>query len=121
MILHPAPSAPEILVDYSSVALFEQIPEEYLQAAAALRMLFVDRSVGGNISDGLTCLSYESDEVAPAHCRRLEHVDPSFTVDPAELDWYRPGGYDRANWDYWFWPDGCGSCFDKVQCVYRQR
>src|SRR5690606_11229312 len=70
------PPASSIVVDHTSVALFEQIPEQYLSAAANLRMLFIDRSVGGNISDGLTCLSYPSGELAPNHCSRTEHREP---------------------------------------------
>jgi len=75
-----------IVVDHTSVALFEEIPEQYIEAAANMRMLFIDRSVGGNINDGLTCLGYASDEVAPSHCKRYEHVDPAFSVSPSEVD-----------------------------------
>jgi hypothetical protein len=50
-------------------------------AASNTAMLFIDRSVGGNISDGLTCLSYPTDEDAPNHCVRYVHVDPTFSVD----------------------------------------
>jgi hypothetical protein len=110
-------AASPIVVDHNSVALFESIPENYLQAAEDLSMLFVDRSVGGNISDGLTCLSYPTDEQAPSSCRRLDHVDPSFTVDPSELDWNRPGGYTRSNWIYNYWPGtGCGGWYEAVGC-----
>ena len=104
------------MVDHTSVALFEQIPEEYLQAAAALHMIFIDRSVGANIDDGLTCLSYPSDEAAPNHCSRYEHVDPAYSLDPSEVDWNRPGGYDRSNWDFQFWGSGCNSWSDKLDC-----
>ncbi len=95
-----------IVIDHNSVALFEHIPEQYLQDAAALRMFFVDRSVGGNINNGLACLSYDTDEDAPNYCSRWEHPgNPSYPVDPSEVDWSRPGGYDNSNWDYFFWPN----------------
>jgi hypothetical protein len=111
------PAASPIVVDHNSVALFESIPENYLQAAESLSMLFVDRSVGGNVSDGLTCLSYPTDEQSPSSCRRLTHVDPAFTVDPSELDWSRPGGYTRSNWIYNYWPGtGCGGWYEAVGC-----
>lgn len=89
-----------IYVDRHSIALFEQIPEQYIQAAAALTMMFSDRSVGGNISEGLNCLSYDTDEAAPSHCDWGPHPNPAFTVDPSEVNWDRPGGYPRDNWVY---------------------
>ncbi len=120
------PAAPEaitlpdgpIVVDHTSVALFDQIPETYLQAAANLRMFFMDRSVGGNIDGGLDCLSYTSDEVAPNSCVRYTHVDPAYSVDPSEVNWYRAGGYDRSRWLYQYWPDTspCAEWYDKVGC-----
>lgn len=107
-----------IVVDHTSVELFEQIPEEYLQAAAALNMFFMDRSVGLNIDEGLTCLSYPSDEEAPDGCSRIQHVDPIYEVDPSVVSWSRPGGYDRSNWDFQLWEDGCDSWSDKQQCFF---
>ena len=93
--------AEPIVVDHRSVALFEQIPEAYLQAAENTSMFFADRSVGDNISAGLTCLSYATDELAPDHCSRVEHLEPSYAVSPDEVNWSRPGGYSRANWQYY--------------------
>lgn len=111
---HPSGS---IVVDHNSVALFEQIPESYLQAAAAMPMIFVDRSVGQNIDDGLDCLGYPSDEEALARCRVLDHVDPRFTVNREQLNWSRAGGYSRSNWDFHFWPEtGCSEWFTKLEC-----
>lgn len=117
----PSPSG-AIVVDHTSVALFESIPETYLQAAAALDMFFMDRSVGHNINDGLSCLGYATDDAAPSHCTRLEHADPTFTVDASELEWSHVGGYDRSNWDFQAWPndEDCpdwstkGACFVDV-------
>jgi len=59
-----------IIVDHTSVALFEQIPDEYLAAAGALRMVYADRSVGWNITQALDCLTASSWQQAPAYCRR---------------------------------------------------
>jgi len=102
----PATPAANLVIDHNSVALFEQIPEQYLQDAAALRMFFVNRSVGGNINNGLDCLSYDTDEDAPNYCSRWEHPGtPAYPVDSSEVDWSRPGGYDNSNWDYFFWPN----------------
>lgn len=101
-----------IYVDHNSVALFDQIPTQYLNAAAGIDMLFVNRSVGGNISDGLTCLS-QPWASAPNNCKRHEHVVAAFSVDPSEVYW--DGTYDRANWDYLFWP-GVGDPNQRVNC-----
>ncbi len=121
-----APTQARIIVDHNSIALFDQIPEQYLQAAADIDMLFIDRSVGGNIDDGLSCLSYESDEVAPSRCKRYEHVVPQYSVDPSVVSWSHPGGYDRSNWDFLYWDElpasvhdangNCSSWDQKTQC-----
>jgi hypothetical protein len=80
-------------------------------------MFFMDASVGDNISDGLECLNYPSDEDAPSHCTAYIHVDPAFSTSPDEVDWSRPGGYDRSNWDYQTWPLlVCGGWYEKVSC-----
>jgi hypothetical protein len=81
-------------------------------------MLFMDRSVGGNISDGLTCLGYASDEAAPSHCKRFTHVDPRYSLPATEVNWSRTGGYSRANWDYLYWPTGCDSWDSKLGCFF---
>jgi hypothetical protein len=107
-----------VVVDHNSVALFGQIPEAYLQAAASMSMLFIDRSVGENINEGLSCLSSSTDEEAPNYCRRSNHPVPEFSVDPSVLNWSRPGGYDRSRWVYQPWPESCGGeWYDKVECV----
>jgi len=93
-----------VVVDHSSLTLFDQIPEEYLRAAASMKMMFVDRSVGGFINEGLTCLSHESDEVAPTPCKTYIHIVPEFSSPASEVDWSRPSGYDRSNWRYYGWP-----------------
>ncbi len=114
-----AASSTTIIVDHRAVDLFDSIPEQYLQAAAALRMFYMDASVGGNINDGLDCLNYPSDEASPIGCRRLDHRDPTFSVSPSEIDWSHPGGYDRSNWDFQYWVvPGCGGWYDKVRCFF---
>lgn len=59
-----------IIVDHTSIALFEQIPAEYLAAASELRMVYGDRSVGWNINQYLDCLAASSWAAAPSYCRR---------------------------------------------------
>lgn len=119
-----------VVVDHTSLPLFEQIPEQYLTAAANLTMMFVDRSVGANIYDGLTCLSYASDEAAPSRCKRYTHPVTQFSSPASEVNWSRTGGYNRANWTYFGWPGSgippevtCGvgtdSWSDKLECFIR--
>ena len=106
----PRPTRPptdSIVVDHMSLADFERIPDEYIAAAQGLRMIFIDRSVGSNINDGLTCLSYPSSTEAPNHCVRYEHEDPAFSVDPSVVSWNRPGGYDRSNWEFQGYSSAC--------------
>ncbi len=112
----PTPSATvmpptnAIIIDHNSVALFEHIPEQYLEAARGIRMVFMDRSVGYNIHEGLNCLTATSWSAAPASCRRdfydadwnwktfseqdyLNNQVPSlilFEPDPVR--------YNRSNW-----------------------
>jgi len=59
-----------IVINQDSISLYDRIPVDYLRAAERIRMLFMDRSVGSNINDGLTCLSYSSWSASPSHCRR---------------------------------------------------
>lgn len=103
-----------IVVDHTSVDDFDRIPDEYIAAAQNLRMLFIDASVGNNISEGLDCLAFPSDEQAPGGCTRSGHVDPEFVTEPES--WSRAGGYDRSNWTYQFWPDECGGWYGKTPC-----
>jgi hypothetical protein len=70
--------------------------------------------VGGNIDDGLSCLGV-AHENAPNHCKRYEHVGGAeFSVDASEVYW--PGTWDRSNWEFQFWPDGCDEWRGSVDC-----
>lgn len=104
----------QITVNRHSVASFDSIPEYYKSAASNLRMMFMNRSVGANIYEGITCLSY-SHSSAPNHCKRYEHGgNPSHPVDPSEVYWN--GTWDCSNWSYQFWPSGCDNWNQKVAC-----
>lgn len=103
------------------MALFDQIPDEYIEAAANINMYFLDRSVGLNISEGLTCLSYPNDEAAPHDCKVYIHPGtPPFHVDPSEVNWSRPGGYNRNNWTYETWGSGCGMWSEQTRCFINR-
>ncbi len=104
----------QINVNRHSVALFDSIPEQYKSAASNLRMMFMNRSVGANIYEGITCLSYPHSS-APNHCKRWQHTGtPSYSVEPSEVYWN--GTWDCSNWSYQFWPTGCDNWNQKVAC-----
>ncbi len=113
---HPAPTAPPspsgngILVDHNSLALFEQIPQQYLAAARDLKVLMSDRSVGGNFSEGLGCLVANSFGQSPSFCRKhydgniirlYNQTDMDAGRVPAVIS-FQPSLtlYDRSNWVY---------------------
>ena len=104
-------NAQSLIIDHHDVALFDSIPEEYRQAASDLKMVFMDRSVGFNISSYLDCLSNPWSS-APSFCKRYHHQDSLYDVDPSEVYW--DGTWDRSNWYYRAWPEGCSedvNCF----------
>ena len=51
-----SPPGGGIVINHNSIALYDRIPAQYLQAAENLKFMFMDRSVGANIYDGLLCL-----------------------------------------------------------------
>lgn len=102
--------AQTIIVDHNSVADFDRIPEIYKTEAARLRMLYMDRSVGGNIDSYLDCLATPWAS-ARSYCKRTDHRDSIYNVDPSEVYWN--GVWDRSNWRYEYWPNGCS---EDVQC-----
>jgi hypothetical protein len=104
-------SSQSLIIDHFAVAEFDSIPTIYKEAAANLHMLFMDRSVGGNISFYLDCLSNPWSS-APSACKRYQHLDSIYAVDPAEVYW--DGTWDSSNWRYEYWPTGCSedvNCF----------
>ena len=108
-----------IIVDHTMVSLFESIPTQYLTAVRNMKQLFIDRSVGANIDEGLTCLSAaDAYGSVPNHCRR-DYTDGTLTTFssytqtdhdlgniPAYMD-FNPSTtiYNRSNWSYEFWGD----------------
>jgi hypothetical protein len=100
------------LIDHTSVALFDQIPPEYLEAARNTPMLFSDRSVGQNINEALDCLTADGWAQSPASCRR-DYIDADWNTKlftQADLDANQvpsrilfdadPVIYDRSNWTF---------------------
>lgn len=115
MLVQPSvASAQAIVVDHTSLSLFDRIPDQYLTAARNLRFLFMDRSVGVNTNDSLSCLTASSYGSLPAPCRQdYQFANGSWQLllrDDASLaaglvgPYIRvapsPTKYDRSRWDY---------------------
>jgi hypothetical protein len=90
-----------IIIDHNSLHLFDIIPETYVSRAQAIRMMWADRSVGGNISSGLDCLTASSNVTALTSCKR-QHTNPDFPSPDSWVTWNR--SYPRTNWQFYFDP-----------------
>jgi hypothetical protein len=99
------------VVDHTSLALFDQIPDQYITAARGLRMLFSDRSVGSDIDNALNCLAAPSWSDSPSYCRNDYNSagDPELytaadltngTVPDLVLFPANSTTYNRSNWTY---------------------
>jgi hypothetical protein len=82
------PGAAGIVVDHTSVALFDRLPADVLARARATRVLLRSGSVGANIGVGLDCLA----DNRPNHCRT------GFAVPAARVPVVSQPQYDRTNW-----------------------
>lgn len=104
-----------IVVDHTSLNLFDQIPDVYLQRARNLSIYFSDRSVGQNISDSLNCLSASSWATSPNDCRKAFYDTTNWcNKQYTQTDWNNgtvpeeirftpdPVKYNRSNIDYLF-------------------
>jgi hypothetical protein len=98
----PTPTLPApdglIVVNHTNVDLFDDIPANYVQAAANIQMIFSNRSVGDNINQGLDCLSTPY-ETAASSCLRA-NTDPRYPVADTYMFW--EGTYPRNNWSFTF-------------------
>ncbi len=106
-------AAQYILVDHNSIKEFDKIPDQYRMEAASIPMLFMDRSVGANISSYLDCLASDWAS-ARSYCKKYDHRDSLYAVDPSEVNWKRV--WDRALWRYETWPAGCS---EDVNCLIQ--
>lgn len=110
VLLHVAGLTQSMVVDHNSIKDFDRIPDQYKTEASKLRMLFMDRSVGGNIDSYLDCLASPWSS-AKSFCKRYDHKDSVYAVNPMEVFW--SGTWDRSNWRYEYWP---ATCSEDVNC-----
>ncbi len=93
----PTPTLPPvgnaIIVDHTSLPLFDQIPEQYLTAARNLHMYFSDRSVGLNIYESLSCLAASSWASSSSDCRK-------------DFNFATPDEFDRKTYNQTDWNNG---------------
>lgn len=128
----------QIVVDHTSIDLFDQIPPEYLEAAKNTRMMYSDRSFGQNINEALNCLTATSWSTTPAHCRvdyyQKGRIWRTKTYTQRDMDagtvpsaiTYTPDPvkYDRSNWTFEFkmgsWSELTQSFIQEVGPAYNE-
>lgn len=100
------------IIDHRDVALFESIPDRYLDAARNTGMMYSDRSVGANINEYLNYFTAESWAKSPAAARR-DYSDSLWNTKLyTQSDWDAglvperikfnpdPVKYSRRNWRF---------------------
>jgi hypothetical protein len=135
LLFPPVATAQRIVVDHTSLALFDQIPDEYLQAARNLRMLFMDRSVGVNTNDALNCFSAASYGASATPCRNdYQLVSGAWQVtlrkdsdlSGGQVHPYirfspNPTRYNRSNWRFYlFYGDWTQMATDFITGLHNQ-
>jgi len=100
-----------------AVSQFDLIPDQYLTAARAKRVLFMNRSVGVNLDNAINCFTAQSYGKAQNVCRRemvqiggvwqyIQHSDADWsTLDPYIKFTPSPTIYNRSNWSYFIFAD----------------
>lgn len=87
------------VADFAAVAGFDGLTVTDQVTAEGKRVLLVDRSVGSNISDGLTCLATPY-VTARTACKRYRHPVPSFSNQPETWG----GAWSRSHIAFFAWP-----------------
>ena len=82
------------VVDHTNLSLFDQIPDSFITAASGMSLVYVDRSVGDNVNDGLDCLAYPSVAAAPSSCKRPDAATAGLVANSK---------YNRSNWQFLFY------------------
>ncbi len=67
------------IIDHNSINSFDKIPGANKDAVSKLRMIFMDRSVGGNIDTYLDCLNSPW-SLARSYCKRFDRRDSILSV-----------------------------------------
>jgi hypothetical protein len=98
-----APPNGAIIVDHTTMVKFGSVPLANLQAAAAIKTLFMHQSTGGNIDYlGMQCLAglHADDPNFPQECL-------NYALNP-----YSP--YDDRNWNWQLWSDPMADAIAKT-------
>lgn len=99
VLVSVASAGAQPVADFSAVAAFDGLMAADRITAEGKRVLLVDRSVGANISDGLTCLSGPY-ATARNSCKRFRHPVAQFSSVPET--W--AGSWNRSNIAFFAWP-----------------
>lgn len=84
-----------LVIDHKSVELFDQIPDEYIQAASEITWYHRHASVGVNMRFGLDCIfNFFPDRADPN--RRPHACDRDLSTDTIVFD----QKYDSSNWEF---------------------
>jgi len=91
-----------IIIDHTSVELFEKIPDEYIHAASQVSLLFRHASVGNNIHQGLGCLM-NNIQPRPQSCDRdlpSEQIvyDPKYNHENWTFEFHQPPPEQNPGW-----------------------
>jgi len=94
---HPPPPSPNraIIIDHNSIYLFDRIPNNYIQAAANMSVLFRHASVGWNISYGLDCLM---NRVQPRPSGCYGPYDPKYNRTNWIFEFHQPPPAQNPGW-----------------------
>jgi hypothetical protein len=91
-----------LIIDHTSVEVFETIPDEYIEAASQLSLLFRHASVGANISQGLDCLMNKT-QPRPHFCDQgipNDQIlyDPKYNRDQWVFEFHQPPPAQNPGW-----------------------
>jgi hypothetical protein len=100
IVVEPPPSGERIVVGAAEVGLFPQVPQSLVRD---LRVMQVNNSVGGNISDGIGCLATATAQSLNA-CRRWCWSDGASYCSPP-LTW---AASPLLAWQSYGWPGFAG-------------
>jgi len=91
-----------IVIDHNTVSLFDEIPDEYLQAASEILLFHRHASVGANIRMGLDCLANEFPErpyapdISQLGDKRPPWCDQGLDAEEIIFD----AKYNSSNWNF---------------------
>ena len=89
-----------ILIDHTNIDRFENIPDQYIQAASQMRLFLLHASVGWNISVSLNCMGDLQPRVGHCHVTppQKEYRDAKYNWSNWVFDFYQPPPAQNPGW-----------------------